>query len=232
MKTGDFHTHSSCSDGELSPRQLVEAAAARGLAAIALTDHDTTEGILPAMEAGKELGVRVIPGIELTFWDGKGEGHLLGLGIDPDSKALRRALDWGLRLRVLAMLRQWGPLFPLGEEAFPLRTPCRTAARGGLTPEEAAAAIRESGGIPVIPHIHLLGQDWEDCRRLTARLVGAGAAGMEVFHSGYDPLWKERARTLCRAWGLLPFGGSDFHRPGDPARPLGGQPVPACWGDF
>ena len=231
MVLGDFHTHSLCSDGELTPTQLVEAAARRGLGAVALTDHDTVAGLEEALEAGNRLGIQVVPGVELTFWDGEREGHLLGLWIDPRSLALRRALDWSLRLRVLALLRRWGPLGPLGEgEAAALRSPWRTSAKGGLSPEEAVQAVRESGGLAVIPHLHLLGADWEDCQRRAARLTVAGAVGLEVFHSGYDQLWRARAQTLRRALGLLPFGGSDFHRPGDPARALGSQPVPAHWG--
>ena len=58
----DLHTHSSHSDGSLSPRQLVQLAKKRRLRAIALTDHDTVGGVEEALIAGKELGVEVVPG--------------------------------------------------------------------------------------------------------------------------------------------------------------------------
>ena len=59
----DLHVHSSCSDGTLSPAQVTSLAAQNGLRAIALTDHDTVSGISEALEAGKKLGVEIIPGM-------------------------------------------------------------------------------------------------------------------------------------------------------------------------
>ena len=61
----DLHTHSTASDGTLSPEALVELAAERGLSAIALTDHDTVAGVAPAQERGKSLSVEVVPAVEL-----------------------------------------------------------------------------------------------------------------------------------------------------------------------
>lgn len=71
--------HSTASDGALPPREVVTAAANAGLAAIALTDHDTLAGLDEAQCAGTELGVRVVPGIELSAHEGGKELHLLGL---------------------------------------------------------------------------------------------------------------------------------------------------------
>ncbi len=81
----DFHVHSSASDGTLSPAQVVEAAHATGLDVIALTDHDTTCGIPAAQARGRQLGVEVWAGIELSVAEAEGRRqlHLLGLGIDP-----------------------------------------------------------------------------------------------------------------------------------------------------
>jgi predicted metal-dependent phosphoesterase TrpH len=88
----DLHTHSSCSDGSLSPSQLVEEAARAGLAAIALTDHDTLTGVKEALAAGNEAGVEVISGIEISAdLDGR-DVHLLGYGADPDHPKLRALL--------------------------------------------------------------------------------------------------------------------------------------------
>ena len=62
----DLHLHTTASDGLLSPRELVERAAAAGLTTIAVTDHDTVGGLAEAREAGQDLGVRVVAGIEIT----------------------------------------------------------------------------------------------------------------------------------------------------------------------
>lgn len=88
----DLHTHSSCSDGSLSPAQLVREAARAGLAAIALTDHDTMAGVKEAKIAGEAAGVEVIPGIEISVdLDGR-DIHILGYGADPDNPELRAVL--------------------------------------------------------------------------------------------------------------------------------------------
>lgn len=87
----DLHTHSNCSDGQLSPTDLVELAKANHVDVLALTDHDTLAGIAEAKAAaGDEL--RIITGIELSsVWQGRNI-HVVGLNIDTDSEALQAAL--------------------------------------------------------------------------------------------------------------------------------------------
>ncbi|MGZ4122319.1 MAG: PHP domain-containing protein, partial [Tumebacillaceae bacterium] len=83
MQIADLHAHTTASDGTFRPRELVELAKQKGLAAIAVTDHDTTGGLQEAQLAGQELGVEVVPGIELsTEFEGK-EVHVLGYFYDP-----------------------------------------------------------------------------------------------------------------------------------------------------
>ena len=75
----DLHTHSTASDGTIAPEVAVEAAERCGLAALALTDHDTIDGVPAARAAGQRLGVRVIAGVELSAVHGEHEVHLLAL---------------------------------------------------------------------------------------------------------------------------------------------------------
>jgi predicted metal-dependent phosphoesterase TrpH len=75
----DLHTHSTASDGSRAPADVIREAKRVGLAALALTDHDTIDGIAEATAMGAELGVRVIPGIELSAVEGESETHILGL---------------------------------------------------------------------------------------------------------------------------------------------------------
>ena len=84
----DFHLHSTASDGEWSPEALLRYAAQEGFALLALTDHDSVEGIRAAQEAGRRLGVTVIPGVELSCGAEK-EIHVLGYGFDPEDDGLR-----------------------------------------------------------------------------------------------------------------------------------------------
>jgi predicted metal-dependent phosphoesterase TrpH len=77
----DLHIHSTASDGMLPPEQVVAAAHAAGVKAIALTDHDTIAGVLRATAAGRINGVRVVPGVELSAHDGDREIHILALHV-------------------------------------------------------------------------------------------------------------------------------------------------------
>jgi len=88
----DLHTHTVCSDGSMTPRELVQHAKATGLTAIAVTDHDNVDGVIEALKSGEELGIEVVPGIELSAKSDT-ECHVLGYFIDPDSNTLRKALS-------------------------------------------------------------------------------------------------------------------------------------------
>lgn len=78
----DLHVHSNISDGTMSPSDVVKLAAESGLSAIALTDHDTVDGIEEALAAGEKYGVEVIPGIEISADYKGGDLHILGFDID------------------------------------------------------------------------------------------------------------------------------------------------------
>lgn len=90
----DLHLHSTCSDGLLPPEELVALAAARGLSAIALADHDNVDGVDVAMEAGRRHGVEIISGVELSvIWEDLEDVHLLGYGFDQHDPGLLASLD-------------------------------------------------------------------------------------------------------------------------------------------
>src|SRR3990170_4775383 len=79
MAKADFHNHSTASDGRLTPTQLVDMAAGRGVRIFALTDHDSTEGIAEAMvAAARHPGFFLIPGVELSTDIEGDEVHILG----------------------------------------------------------------------------------------------------------------------------------------------------------
>jgi predicted metal-dependent phosphoesterase TrpH len=86
----DLHTHTTASDGSFTPRELVQLAKNQGLSAIGITDHDTLGGHAQAIAAGLELGVEIVPGIELSVKDEAGEKfHLLGYYVAADSELAR-----------------------------------------------------------------------------------------------------------------------------------------------
>lgn len=92
----DLHAHSTASDGTLSPSQLMQRAHAAGVQLMALTDHDTLEGLDEAAAAAGALGLGFVPGVEISVtWQGL-TVHIVGLGVDPHHPVLARGLA-GLR---------------------------------------------------------------------------------------------------------------------------------------
>ena len=91
--TFDLQSHSTCSDGALPPRAVVAAAADAGVELLALTDHDTVDGVDEALEASAARGVRLVPAVELSAIDGEREDvHVLGYLVDHRAPALLDAL--------------------------------------------------------------------------------------------------------------------------------------------
>jgi len=88
----DLHTHSTFSDGSLTPEQLAELAAKTGLTAVALTDHDSTNGVLRFVAACETQGVRGIPGVEISADVKTGTMHILGYFVDPTQTGLEETL--------------------------------------------------------------------------------------------------------------------------------------------
>ncbi|MDO4474537.1 MAG: PHP domain-containing protein [Eubacteriales bacterium] len=89
----DLHAHTVASDGSCTPTELVRYAKEKGLAALAVTDHDTVAGLNEAKEAGERFGVKIIPGVELgTRVDGC-DVHLVALFIDDKNEELLSSLD-------------------------------------------------------------------------------------------------------------------------------------------
>lgn len=89
---GDFHLHSTASDGVHSPTWVMETAAKRGVRVLSLTDHDTTEGYAEAKAAADRLGLRLIPGLELSTDMGPIDTHLLAFGFDVNHQPLQEFL--------------------------------------------------------------------------------------------------------------------------------------------
>ena len=89
----DLHVHSNASDGSHSPSEVVSLAARAGLSAIALTDHDTVDGIGQAAATAKTEGIRLIPGIEISSMYEGTEIHILGLFVNPGEPSLGGILE-------------------------------------------------------------------------------------------------------------------------------------------
>ena len=99
MRKIDLHMHTNISDGSETPENTVKYAGKLGLAAIAITDHDTANGVAEAKAAGERYGVEVVAGLELGCgWYGR-EVHMLAYDIDPRSEHIAPTLEWIVRDR-------------------------------------------------------------------------------------------------------------------------------------
>lgn len=143
-----MHTHTTASDGTLTPADLVRLARQRGLAAIALTDHDTVAGI-PAAMAAAAGEIDILPGIELSCHHGGIEVHLLGYGIDTDSPLLAALLttrQHGRRERARRIVERLGGLgYPVSKERVEAMAVGAAVGRPHI-----ARALVEAGHVPTV----------------------------------------------------------------------------------
>ena len=131
----DLHTHSTASDGKLRPSEVVHLAQQLGIATIALTDHDTTDGLAQAQQAGRELGVQVIAGVEINSEGEHGDAHILGYFVDPTEPRLQEQLEairdarvgraraMLKKLAAMGMPLEWGRVMAMAGDAASIARP-------------------------------------------------------------------------------------------------------------
>lgn len=121
MRLVDLHTHTTASDGSYAPAELVRMAAEAGLAAVAITDHDTVAGNAEALEAGPSCDVEVVPGVEISVNHGGPSYHVLGYFVDYEHEPLLSSLESIRRFRdernekIVAKLNELGMRVTLEE---------------------------------------------------------------------------------------------------------------------
>src|SRR5579884_2032314 len=214
----DLHTHSTASDGVLPPADLVRAAREHGVGVLALTDHDTTDGVAEALDAGRAYRVDVIPGVEINTDVDAYEVHVLGYFIDHTQQEFQRFLGRMRAGRVGSVQEAF--------ERFLSRSGPAYVPRTRLLPEEAVETIRSAGGVPVLAH-----PGWEASGPVIERvpaLVARGLCGIEVYYPDHTPAMVSAYLDVVRRYGLIATGGTDFHGGGIATRvALGSVPVPA-----
>ncbi len=244
----DLHMHTTASDGLYSPNEVVQMGYKLGLAAVAITDHDTVAGIEEAQFASEKLPMEVIPGVEISTREQGKEIHVLGYFIDPQDHSFTTFLSRQRNVRqrrnemVIEKLRSLGISITMDEvlhkqksktgpinvgrphiaevlvdkgivhsmdEAFE-----KYLGEGGMayctpprvTPAEAIKRIREAGGVPVLAHPGLYGDD-----QLVEKIIQEGLAGLEVYHPDHTQKMEQNYLQLAKKHNLIITGGSDFH---------------------
>ncbi|MCM3162153.1 PHP domain-containing protein [Metabacillus litoralis] len=99
----DLHIHSVYSDGEWSPKEIIDDAKRKSISIISITDHDAIEGYVQGKDYANELGIKLLPGIELNTDGEDGELHILGYSFDPDHHKLKEHINWRKEERL-----KWG----------------------------------------------------------------------------------------------------------------------------
>jgi predicted metal-dependent phosphoesterase TrpH len=140
----DLHMHSTFSDGNHTPTELVQMAVEKRLAAISLTDHDSVDGLPEAMQAGSENGLEVIAGVELSCEFRGRDLHVLGYGVDPHDQPFRDALDKFCQTRHTRGIRIIEKLNALGVNIDPAEVLAK-AGEGALGRPHIAAVLVEKG---------------------------------------------------------------------------------------
>ncbi|SFE14067.1 hypothetical protein SAMN04487969_101270 [Paenibacillus algorifonticola] len=249
----DLHTHTTASDGTGSPSRNVQLAKAAGLAAIAITDHDTMAGVEEALAEGERLGITVVPGVELsTVADGQDihvlgyyanwrddlwQQRLTGLRSVRDNRnelIVAKLVELGLditleeviavalehsggavsgktvgRPHIAELLIRKGAVSTM-QEAFDRYLASGSAAYVNpprVHPYEAITWIKEAGGVSILAHPGLYGND-----ELVEELIRSGGVqGIEVYHSDHGPQEEAKYLQLAEQYGLIVTGGSDYH---------------------
>ena len=205
----NLHTHSTCSDGELTPEALAERLARDGVRFAALTDHNTVDGLMRFEQAARERGVGVITGIELTTLppEGvKGDLHILGYGFDPTYPELTATLH------SLAQPRR-DEIHSIANGMHKGHSPESAAPDGALTAADAIALLHRAGGRAFLAHPLVFEPDFD---RLDARLAELKALGLDGLEALYADFSREQQTRLCElaaVHGLLISAGTDIHSP-------------------
>ncbi len=143
-EVADLHVHTTASDGTHTPEQVVQEAVRVGLAAVAMADHDTVGGVEPGLAAGRQMGIIVVPAVEINTDYAADEIHLLGYYINHESAALSAHLE-GLRTkrferaeRIVARLNELG-------RKISMERVMEIAGGGAIGRPHIARAIAEAG---------------------------------------------------------------------------------------
>jgi len=241
----ELHCHTTCSDGTLTPEELVQAAIAAGVKAMAITDHDTLAGWDRAIAAAGEQ-LEIIPGLELSTVHRARSLHILGYY--PDRAKLEGPLQdriQGRKRRARAMAAK------LAELGYPIELPEMRGDNAPGRPHLAKALVAAGyithvqeaftrwlgeGGPAYVQYDQFAATDGIrlllDCGAVPVwahpylfrggtvatvlpELVEAGLMGVEVYHPNHSPSDERKLEELCDRYGLLMTGGSDYHGPPD-----------------
>lgn len=213
MENFDLHNHSTRSDGLLTPTQLIELATRTGVDAIALTDHDTTEGLEEAAEAARRVAIRFVPGVEISVSWGETTLHVVGLQVDAGCEALREGLA-GIRGGRMERARRIGAaLAKLGYEGTFEAALALARDERLLSRTHFARHLVERGAVRDIQHAFdrylakgkpaYVAHRWADLEQAVGWIRASGGTAVLAHPGRYDlkPMFRHELLGQFRALG-------------------------------
>ena len=147
MRSADLHIHTNYSDSTQSPKEVVDHAHEQGLGCIAITDHDTVDGIEPAVEAAKKYALEIIPGIELSSEAVGKDIHILGYCIDYKNEDFIRTIRSMQNARIERMREMIEKLKGLGVGNITLEEVCERSQSDSVGRPHLATILVEKGWV-------------------------------------------------------------------------------------
>jgi predicted metal-dependent phosphoesterase TrpH len=214
----DLHIHSTASDGDLSPRAVLESAARARLDVIALADHDTTAGVRRLSEKGVEASIQVVPAIEVSSTLDSRELHFLGYFVDPYAEAIRKHEERAVRLREKRML---GMIQRLGDIEIHVEFEAVLAAAGpertALSRPHLARALVGAGHVSSVQEAFDRYIGDEHPAFLPTSLLAPDEAIQLVLEAGGIPVWahppEDRVESLLPRLVQSGLQGLEVYRP-------------------
>lgn len=247
----DLHIHTTASDGEYTPEEIVAMSKTLGLKTIAITDHDSVSAVARALTAGKEVDLEVVPGVEISCVFAGDEVHILGYFIDPchpELLALLAELEGSRHTRMELMIRKANHMgfkikaADIHYDGIPGRAHFgRALVRGGYVRDmrEAFSKYLKLNGPLYVPRFDISpGEIIKKIktaggvaslahpglikdRRTIGKIVDLGLEGIEAYYPLHSKKQIKEYLRLAQKHTLIPTGGSDFHGPKNKDTPLG-----------
>lgn len=196
LNKGDFHIHSTASDGNCTPSEIVALAKRRHIDIISITDHNTTNGLDEAISYGKKCGIKVIPGVELSTRYNNTRVHVLGYFKDDSYKD-------ELLIKVLKNIKS----HRISEAKSLLHGYLSSYyRRNAICVENGIEILRFFGATVVLAHPVLLPK--EDFKEI----INMDFDGIEAKYSSNTDADTKYFIQIAKSRGLIYTAGSDFHR--------------------
>lgn len=244
MIEADLHIHTTASDGEYTPAEILAAARRLKLKAIAITDHDSVDNTEKALEAGVKAGLQVIPGVEISCVYSGEEIHILGYFMDIKDRRLRELLGELRQSRHHRLERMLSKANKMGfrlkpedieYDGVPGRAHLgRALVKKGYVRDmtEAFSRYLKLGGPLYVERYHISPREIMEVirgaggvtslahpgllreRKLVGEMISHGVEGLEVFYPLHTRKQVKEFKALAEKHDLALTGGSDFHGPG------------------